>query len=175
MSFEDFVKKALKALNESKVKYAIIGGVAAIYYGRARSTMDLDLVVELKEKEIERVVESMLKNGFEVKIDEVKEALKEKTHVTIFLKNSPYRLDLRGIYSSLDEASIKKRKRVRIFGTPAWIERPEDVVIAKIVYGSETDLQDAKAIILNQKLNMKYLFKRAKEEKIIRKLKKLLK
>lgn len=174
MSFENFVKKALKALNESKVKYVIIGGVAAIYYGRPRSTMDLDLVVQLKENEMKRVVESLLKNGFEAKIEEIQGALREKTHATVFLKNSPYRLDLKGVYSSLDEASIKKRRRARLFGVPAWIERAEDVVVAKIAYGSETDLEDAKAVLLNQELDMEYLFKRAREERIIRKLKKLL-
>ena len=35
MNFENFIKKAIDALNKSKVKYVVIGGIAAIFYGRA--------------------------------------------------------------------------------------------------------------------------------------------
>jgi precorrin-6B methylase 1 len=174
MNFEEFIKKSLRVLNASRVKYVIIGGIAAIFYGRPRTTMDLDLIVLTKDEEIERLTNLLIENGFEVKVDEIRKALKEKTHATIFLKDSPYRIDLKGVYSSLDVASISKRRRVKLFGIPTWIERPEDVAIAKIVYGSETDLNDAKAILLRQKLDKKYLFERAKDEKITDKLKKLI-
>ena len=174
MSFENFIKKAIKALNESKVKYAIIGGIAAIFYGRPRTTLDLDVVILIKKEKVEDLCKNLIKNGFEVSLKEVKEVLKKKTHVSIFLKNSPYRIDLKGVYSSLDKASISKRRKIKIFGEETWIESPEDVIVAKLVYGSEQDLNDAKAIILNQKLNKRYLFKRAKEENVFKKLKQLM-
>jgi len=45
------------------------------------------------------------------------------------------------------------------------MEAPEDVIIAKLVYGSAQDLEDAKAILHAQKsLDREYLEKRAKEE-----------
>ena len=175
MNFENFIKKAIDALNESKVKYVVIGGIAAIFYGRARTTMDLDVVILVKEGEIEKLANSLRKNKFEADLDEIKRSLKEKTHITIFLKNSPYRIDLKGIYTSLDQASIRRRRKIKLFGRNVWIESPEDIVIAKLVYGSQQDLEDAKAILIKQKLDLNYLFKRAKEEKVFKKLKRLMK
>ncbi len=175
MSFENFIKKAIRALNESKLRYAIIGGIAAIFYGRPRTTLDLDIVILLKKEKIEDLCKSLMKHGFEVEKKDIEEAFQKKIHTSIFFKGSPYRIDLKGVYSSLDKASISKRKKVKIFGEKAWIERAEDVIVAKLVYGSEQDLNDAKAILLNQKLNKKYLFKRAKEENVFKKLKQLMK
>jgi ribosomal protein S8 len=173
MRFETFIKKVLEVLERAKVKYVIVGGVAAILYGRPRTTVDLDVLVLVKE--IEKFCELLKKEGFEVEKEEFEKSLKDKTHITIFHKKSPFRIDLKGLYSSLDEASLKRRRRVKIFGKKAWIESPEDLIIAKLVYGSEQDLEDVKAVLLRQKrLELKYLMKRAEEEKVSKRLKKIL-
>lgn len=173
MKFENFVRKFLSALEKAKVKYAIIGGVAAIFYGRPRTTVDLDVVVLIEE--IEEFCKLLKKEGFEIKREEFEKLLEEKQHITIFLKNSPFRVDLKGIYSSLDEASLKRRRKVKIFEKNAWVESPEDLIVAKLVYGSTQDLEDVRAILLRQKkLNWRYLKKRAREEKVFKKLEKIL-
>lgn len=170
MRFESFVKKVLSSLEKAKVKYAIIGGMAAIFYGRPRTTVDLDVVVLVKE--VEKFCNILEKEGFEIKKREFERSLREKEHITVFLKNSPFRIDLKGVYSRLDEASLKRRRKVKIFGKDAWIESPEDLIVAKLVYASAQDLEDVKAILLRQKrLNWKYLKKRAEEEKVWKKLK----
>lgn len=46
-SFERFVKRVISALNESKIDYVIVRGVAAIIYGRPRTTMDIDIIADL--------------------------------------------------------------------------------------------------------------------------------
>lgn len=175
MGFEEFVKKAVKALNKSQIRYVIIGGIAAIFYGRPRTTMDLDMVVAMRKENIKQLCEFLRKEEFEAKEEEIESALKRKIHASIFLKNSPYRIDLKGVYSSLDEASLRRRKTVKIFGEKAWVEGVEDIIVAKLVYGSQQDLEDVKAILLRQKrLDKKYLRRRAKEEKVLKKLLKVM-
>jgi len=62
-------------------------------------------------------------------------------------------------------------KDAKLFGVRARMEAPEDVIIAKLVYGSAQDLEDAKAILHAQKnLDRKYLERRANEEKVGKKL-----
>jgi hypothetical protein len=48
MSFENFLNRAFSALSEAGLEYVIIGGVAAIAYGRLRSTADLDVAINLQ-------------------------------------------------------------------------------------------------------------------------------
>ena len=49
--FRDFVL----ALNDANVKYVLIGGYSVIYHGYPRTTGDLDIFVELTEKNYENL------------------------------------------------------------------------------------------------------------------------
>ncbi len=54
----------LQALNRAGVKYLVIGGVAAIYYGVPRATFDLDLSVWLAPDNLQRLENVMARLGF---------------------------------------------------------------------------------------------------------------
>ena len=48
-----------KALNEAGVRYVVVGGVAVVLHGYVRLTADVDLVVDLDEKEATRAIEAL--------------------------------------------------------------------------------------------------------------------
>lgn len=50
--FRDFIE----CLNECNVKYLLVGGYAAIYYGRTRNTGDIDIWVKRDEDNYRRLV-----------------------------------------------------------------------------------------------------------------------
>ena len=54
----------LRALNRARVKYLVIGGVAAIYHGVPRATFDLDLSVWLAPDNLKRLAAVMEALGF---------------------------------------------------------------------------------------------------------------
>lgn len=54
----------LQGLNRARVKYLVIGGVAAIYHGVPRATFDLDLAVWLAQENLERLDAAMQAMGF---------------------------------------------------------------------------------------------------------------
>lgn len=49
-----------KYLNESNVKYVIIGGFAVIHYGYVRGTADIDLLVDGSNENIEKIKKALL-------------------------------------------------------------------------------------------------------------------
>lgn len=49
-----FYEDVFRALDKSKVKYAVAGGVAVNLHGYVRFTADLDLIVQLERKNISR-------------------------------------------------------------------------------------------------------------------------
>ena len=75
-------------------------------------------------------------------------------------------MDIKGIYEALDERSLSNRLSLRIFNLEAYIEKPEDLIITKLRYGSAMDFEDAKAILIrqNEKLDYDYLGNIAKQE-----------
>jgi len=54
----------LQGLNRARVKYLVIGGVAAIYHGVPRGTFDLDLAVWLAAANLKRLSTTMKAMGF---------------------------------------------------------------------------------------------------------------
>ncbi len=163
-------------MNKTKVNYMIIGGLAVIKWGRPRLTQDIDIIIQINNMEIESFAKILSSEKFEVQASEIQQALKENSHISIFFPDDILRIDLKGIYSHLDQRSFINRKKTIIFGVNTWIEAPEDLIIAKLVYNSYQDLEDAISVILRQtdKLNYEYLNIRAKEENLIEALNDLL-
>ncbi|WXG44653.1 MAG: hypothetical protein WED04_11570 [Promethearchaeati archaeon SRVP18_Atabeyarchaeia-1] len=174
--FTETVKAALRALNAANAEYVVVGGLAAIFYGRPRTTSDVDIIIDFAKTDHLRVADSLKREGFEVTLREIQQAISERNHFTVFDRESPYRLDIQGVYKALDEASLNGRRKRDLFGEQAWIESPEDLVVAKLVYGSQQDLEDSLAVLIRQKssLNIDYLKNRAAESRVKDKLRKLL-
>ncbi len=171
-----FVKKLLETLNKSRIDYMLIGGIAAIYYGRPRSTMDCDVVVSMEQNQIKDFCKVLRENEFSIRDIDIELGFKEKSHFNAYLEGYPYRVDFSWKHDSLTRHGFERAKRKDVFGIVAVIEEPEDIVVAKLVYGSEQDFDDALAILLEQKkLDKKYLEKRAKEEDVFNKLQELYK
>lgn len=174
-SFENFARRSLKALHESGIDYVIVGGLAAIKYGRPRSTMDIDVIVKVDPKRkshIDTLVQAFTRHELEINTLDLEKSLLEGAHVPVFDKRSPYRLDLKNVRDKLDLASLMNRRMTEIFGIETWLESPEDLIVAKLVYGGQQDEEDVLAVILAQKdsFRMSYLQERAKEERVDEKL-----
>ena len=50
-AFSGFVKRVVRALNRSALRYMLTGALASTYYARPRTTLDMDVVIgaELKD------------------------------------------------------------------------------------------------------------------------------
>jgi len=182
MSFAEFVHKFISVLEKGNIDYVIVGGIAAIYYGEPRATQDLDVILKIYPDEKERIeyfVKLLKQNGFVIVggVNMIIESLKEKAHFTIFNEEFVFRVDAQGIYSYLNKLAFEGRRRVTIFGVDAWIQGPEDLIIAKLTeYISNRDIKDVIAILKNSHklINWDRLKRIAKEFKVIDKLVELL-
>jgi hypothetical protein len=62
------IETIVKALNDAKVKYLIVGGVAVVAHGYERFTKDLDLVIGLERKNIIRGLRALMAIGYQLRI-----------------------------------------------------------------------------------------------------------
>jgi len=153
--FKEFVRQVIEALEESRVDYVIVGGLAAIYYGEPRATQDIDVIIRpSSEENIERLCSAFQNRGFIVLggCSAIKNSLAERSHTTIYDKDYMFRVDLQGVYNRLNALAFEGRRRVKIFGVDAWIQGPEDLIIAKLsYYVGNRDLRDVIAILRNSR------------------------
>jgi len=57
-----------RRLNENKVKYIVVGGLAVNFYGIPRMTYDIDLLLDLEEKNLSRFLALLKTWGFKPKM-----------------------------------------------------------------------------------------------------------
>ena len=62
-----FYEEVLSEFQKQKVRYAIVGGLAVNLLGSFRSTADLDLVVEISNRNLAKIVTILTKQGYRVK------------------------------------------------------------------------------------------------------------
>jgi len=62
-----FYEEILRAFQKQKVKYVIVGGIAVNILGSMRSTADLDILVEMSDDNLKKIVKILKSRGYRVK------------------------------------------------------------------------------------------------------------
>jgi len=62
-----FYEEILKEFQKQKVKYIVVGGIAVNLLGSMRSTADLDILVEMSDGNLKKIVGILTKYGYHVK------------------------------------------------------------------------------------------------------------
>jgi len=182
VGFKEFVRKVVSVLEKSKIDYVIVGGLVAIYYGEPRTTQDIDVIIRVSEEDIEKISTlcSLLeREKFRIigGCESIPAFIKEGAHVTIYDEDYTFRIDLQGVYNRLNVLAFEGRRRVRIFGVKAWIQGPEDLIIAKLTYYmGNRDIRDIAAILKNsyEAIDWKRMRRLAREFKVEDRIKELL-
>ena len=165
------LQRLLKLLEGKNVAYMIIGGYALPFYGRIRTTLDIDLAVAIKtDEEIKQLFRWLQSIDFEVTNYSPQNPLiiivdrREELEVELWLKPD-------GIV--FDEETLRRRKRAKLDeNTEAWIISPEDFIVNKLARldRGAVDEQDVKSVLVRQgdKLDRRYLNKRARDAEVIK-------
>ena len=163
--YGEIVRLVTGFLNRAKIPYVIVGAVSVSAWGNPRTSRDIDLMIILDSRTIKRFVDFLLRNKFHVELEDIRAALKEKTHFTVFDEKSLYTLDVKGLYTEFDRNTFKRKKKVKLYGRYIWVCSPEDLILSKLMFGSEQDLNDAKSVMVRQagRLDKVYLEKKVKE------------
>ena len=62
-----FYEEIFRAFQEQKVKYVLVGGIAVNLLGSMRSTADLDILVEMSDDNLKKIVRILKSQGYGVK------------------------------------------------------------------------------------------------------------
>lgn len=82
-----FYEEIFKEFQKQKVKYIIVGGMAFNLLGGSRNTTDLDVIVELADKNLSKIIKILKKKGYRVKIPADPMGIAKKEIRTDWIKN----------------------------------------------------------------------------------------
>jgi len=159
---EEVLVTTVKYLNREEIDYVFIGGIAVMVYGNPRTTVDLELVIEVDEEELEDFAEYLSEQGFFADSEDIKRAFRERTSFSAEEKDSLFRLDVKGVYEPKERMTLENRKKIEYEGMEMYVTSPEDTIAKQLYYGSEQDVEDAESIYVRQKddLDKEYLEER---------------
>ncbi|MBI2091342.1 MAG: hypothetical protein HYT78_21820 [Deltaproteobacteria bacterium] len=142
----------------ARVPYVLIGAWALAVWGRPRTTLDLDFLVLVDEKGLDRLGALMTRAGME--FDET------WLEWNPMLRGDQIRFRRRGFTVDLmrprdvhDREVFRRRKRKRLEGRSYWVVSAEDFILQKLKVGRPRDFEDASSVVkrMGGHLNRKYL------------------
>jgi len=158
------LKDLAERLGKHKISYVIIGAIPVHFYGRPRTSADIDIV--LVSRVSKERLQKALADRYTLYYDG-KTVMKfidgaTRTGVDILLHLST---------AGLSQESIKRLRKVKVNGVSVAIPCPEDYIITKLkARRPDTfDFSDVMSVLLNmrEELDWDYLMRRAEEEGLV--------
>lgn len=144
----DVLKTVVLRLEESGIPYMVSGSMAMNLYAQPRMTRDIDIVIQMGERDAERVIK-LFSGDFFVDEDDVRDSIRQQGMFNvihqesvvkvdfIIRKKEPYRL-----------TEFKRRRRMQLPGFAVAVVAPEDLLLSKLCWakegGSELQMRDVR-------------------------------
>ncbi|MDD5457148.1 MAG: hypothetical protein PHV30_08960 [Candidatus Margulisbacteria bacterium] len=141
------------------IEYVIVGGLAVNLYGVPRATQDIDIIISLSKKNLDKFVAVMKKLGYQPTVNEDPLKLNDKKILrdwisirnmkafSFFNKKSSYKVIDVVIFSPLIyERLSKKKKTIKIDSIEIYLAHIDDLIKIKSNSGREQDLSDIRML-----------------------------
>lgn len=132
------------SLQKHRVKYLVVGGIAAVLHGVPRATFDLDMLIEASGDNAGRLLEALLEAQLATaELITAEELLAQE--ITIF--NDRVRIDVQTRTPGLDfEQAWGRRETMSYQGQVFYVVSREDLLASKRAAGREVDLEDVRML-----------------------------
>jgi Nucleotidyl transferase of unknown function (DUF2204) len=179
MTLEAAAGRMLGALTSAGIPHMLVGGFTSNFYGIPRATKDVDIVIQLADKQQLSALAKALGRDFDFDTQVTFETLTGNIRHIVRLPGTPFVIEL---FELGDDAFQQRRfaRRVTLvvpqIGQPVSFPTPEDVVVQKIRWGRPKDLEDARDVLAVQgeDLEMRYIEMWCEKHGTLDRLKRLL-
>lgn len=181
MEIEDLLVRIAKILDKLKIPYVITGGMAVSVWGRPRSTADIDVVVELMQKNTSILAKELLSLDKDVYVSEdaIKEALELKGEFNFIHPQSQLKVDFWIVKDAFNKQEIQRALPQNFEGYDIKFVSPEDLILSKLLWykdsNSTRQLEDIQSVLAISKIDLKYIKHWAERQGTLEILEKLIK
>jgi hypothetical protein len=157
------VKKLVNFFILNNIDYMIIGGYALSYYGRIRTTLDIDIALCIKFEEDFQV---FLQEAEKAKYSPSLASMKNPVCILLDIESGlEFEIWTRPDGIEWDDETLDRRRIKRFDDFEVWVISPEDFIVNKLARPDRgvVDEQDVKSVLvrLQDTLDWEYLENRA--------------
>ena len=145
-------------LDLANIPYMITGGSALGFWGHIRTTIDIDIVIQINKETIDSFLKS-IENEAYIDFQKAKEAVFKRRIFNIIFNKTCFKIDLISLKEDVYEREKFKNKEI-------FVISPEDLIISKLYWnksvgGSERQIKDCESIyrLNHEDLDLNYIEK----------------
>jgi hypothetical protein len=159
----EVLKIVTTRLSAQAIPYMMTGSMAANYYTVPRMTRDIDIVVELSERDVDRMV-ALFEDEFYIDYEAVQEAVIQQRLFNIIHQRYVIKVDfVIRKDTAYRREEFARRKEISIEGHRISIVAPEDLILSKLEWAkesrSEMQLADVRNLLSVSDLDRSYLLR----------------
>lgn len=143
------LKDVFKSLEENRVKYLVIGGIATVLHGVPRATFDLDILIEPTHENARRLLSALVDAGLGTAAETTATELLEY-EITVF--KDIVRVDVQTQTPGIEfESAWENRETLVYQDQKVEVLCRKDLIRSKRAAGRDVDLEDARLLEQAQK------------------------
>lgn len=162
-NLEQALDEVARALENCRLPYMLIGGLAVASTGEARATLDVDISCWVDPQRMREATECLCRQLRAIPADP--HAFVEKRRVLPVMTSIQIRADI--IYASLavEQEAIRRAVITPLAGRLIPVASVEDLLLMKLISERQKDLSDARALLrrFKKSLDLAYLMPKLEE------------
>jgi len=159
------VIEVINLLNKNNIEYMLTGSFVSSLQGEPRLTHDIDLIININQKEANKITDIFSKDIFYFDSDNIIQAIKDKTQFNIIALDGSGKIDFWLLTDSeFDKSRFSRKIKKSFFNLNILLSTPEDTIIEKLYWselsgGSQKQFTDALRVfeIQHDLLDMGYI------------------
>jgi hypothetical protein len=156
VKFDSFVKRVIRELNRGGLEYALTGALAVSYYGRPRTTSDVDVIIRVSPAGFPELVKVLRRARLKVAEGVLERAWDSRYKIASFEDVDGLRLDI------MMTGEAIPRRPVKILGEEAFLQDPTWLLLSKLRLMKVTldgdrrslDRQDVLSVLRNAEVDI---------------------
>jgi hypothetical protein len=157
----ELVADVTSKLEKAEIEYMLSGSIAMGFYTVGRTSWDVDVVVDLKQEDVDRFL-TIFGDGYFIQSHVIKEEIKRSGMFNILDDKTSFKIDfIIKKHTPFRDEEFRRRKKVNFLGTQLWIVAIEDLILSKLIWIQEleSDLQkrDIISLLLNNITDKNYI------------------
>ena len=144
-SLPEVFRKITAFLNKEQYDYLLIGGIAVGALGDPRMTQDIDFCLFVGKSQIKGLLKKAKDTGFSFQEKKVLSRIRETG--TFQINCGSYHIDFLVASTDFEKTALRRRQRLKVYGTDAYFPTAEDLILFKIVPARHIDMADIEGIV----------------------------
>jgi hypothetical protein len=160
MNEMDILQDVSEKLENAGIHFMLTGSMAMNFYAKPRMTRDIDIVIELRGKEVATIL-ALFNSEYYITTEAVEGAIRYESMFNIIHNETVIKVDfIVRKHTQYRMEEFKRRQRIRIDGFHTWAVSREDLILSKLDWmkdsGSEMQRRDIVNLVTDE-LDMDYL------------------